>query len=544
MLGTERISSKIYAMLGITIVTSLLIIGGYTYLASIMSKSCKSSIAQQTQKNLEVFSVINSALEIQASTQKILRSRQADSLELFVNNFNDLTNSSKNKFRSGTELFVNSYNKLIAIDSIIIQKILIGANAEANYQYIQESTLAFESVFDASEKFRDQIQQEITIALGKTESHVKRIQAGVLLFALICTALVIFANLRFKSSILKPIKLLSARLKDLVQGDGDLRQRIEITGRDEINDMARLFNEFIAQQQRIIQDISNVSDEVVSSSTSIRSNIEALVDNSEKSATQSQTVASSTEQASANVSNISASAEQMSSMVSTIATAIEEMSISLNEVAKNCQKESQVASSANDQAKRTHVEVSHLQTVSIEISKIIELINDIADQTNLLALNATIEAASAGEAGKGFAVVATEVKELAKQTAQATENIREQIEQMQTSTKNAVNSINSITAVIEEIHSISENIATSVEEQSATISEISRNVSTSSQAASDIAKNVNESAQGLSEISSSVHSINLVTSNATTTLLDLSQKTESLHNLTEKLDTTIAKFKI
>jgi CHASE3 domain sensor protein len=78
MLGTQRVSSKIYAMLGIAITTSLLIIGGYTYLASIMSKSCKSSIAQQTQKNNEIFSVINSALEIQASTQKILRSRQVD----------------------------------------------------------------------------------------------------------------------------------------------------------------------------------------------------------------------------------------------------------------------------------------------------------------------------------------------------------------------------------------------------------------------------------------------------------------------------------
>ncbi len=544
MPGTQRISSKIYTMLSITIATSLLIIGGYTYLASVMSKGFKSSIHQQTERNDEIFSVINSALEIQALTQKILRSRQVDSLELFTNSFFELTNSSKNKFRNGSELFVNSYNNLISIDSIIIQKILVGANAEANYQYIQESTLAFESVFDNAEKFKDEMQQKINTSLDISEKHIARVQAWVLFFALLCTGLVIFANLRLKSSILNPIKSLSSRLKDLVEGEGDLRQRIDVSGRDEIADMAQLFNEFIAQQQRIIQDVSNVSGEVVSSSTSIRKNIEILAENSENSAIQSQTVASATEQASTNVSNISASAEQMSSTVSTIATAIEEMSISLNEVAKNCQKESQVASSANDQAKRTHVEVSRLQTVSVEISKIIELINDIADQTNLLALNATIEAASAGEAGKGFAVVATEVKELAKQTAQATENIREQIEQMQTSTKNAVDSINLITTVIEEIHSISENIATSVEEQSATIGEISRNVSNSSQAASDIAKNVNESAKGLNGISSSIHDINEVTSKATTTLLDLSKKIESLHNLTERLDTTLARFKI
>ncbi len=544
MPGIQKISSKMYIMLSITIATTLLIIGGFTYLTGIMSKGFTSSINQQTEKNNEIFAVINSALEIQALTQKILRSRQIDSLELFTNSFSDLTNGSKNTFRNGSELFVNSYNNLISIDSIIIQKILIGANAEANYQYIQESTLAFESVFNNAEKFKNEMQQKINASLETSEKYIARVQTGVLVFVLLCTGLLILANLRLKSIIVNPIKSLSSRLKDLVNGEGDLRQRIDVSGSDEIADMANLFNEFIAQQQRIIQDVSAVSGEVVSSSTSIRKNIEILADNSENSAVQSQTVASATEQASTNVSNISASAEEMSSTVSTIATAIEEMSISLNEVAKNCQKESQVARSANDQAKRTHVEVSHLQAVSVEISKIIELINDIADQTNLLALNATIEAASAGEAGKGFAVVATEVKELAKQTAQATENIREQIEQMQTSTKIAVDSINLITTVIEEIHSISETIATSVEEQSATIGEISRNVSNSSQAASDIAKNVNESAKGLNDISSSIHDINEVTSKTTATLLDLNKKTESLHNLTERLDTTLARFKI
>lgn len=64
------------------------------------------------------------------------------------------------------------------------------------------------------------------------------------------------------------------------------------------------------------------------------------------------------------------------------------------------------------------------------ITKIINVINDIARQTNLLALNASIEAASAGEAGKGFSVVAAEIRKLAEQSNDSTKEIESIIEQI------------------------------------------------------------------------------------------------------------------
>ncbi|MDO3388835.1 methyl-accepting chemotaxis protein, partial [Gilvimarinus sp. SDUM040013] len=142
-----------------------------------------------------------------------------------------------------------------------------------------------------------------------------------------------------------------------------------------------------------------------------------------------------------------------------------------------------------------HIETLNSKTVNI--GQILEVITSISQQTNLLALNAAIEAARAGEAGRGFAVVADEVRNLAHRTQESAQQVQAMIEELQVGARASVETmdqsqrhstdsmqianqagerLDSVTVRIGEIDGMNQSVATATEEQTAVVESLNLDI--------------------------------------------------------------------
>lgn len=200
----------------------------------------------------------------------------------------------------------------------------------------------------------------------------------------------------------------------------------------------------------------------------------------------SETIEEEVQSLTAAATDLSSRTEQQASTLESTAASLEEITTSVQSVADSAGKAKAQVDSAETVARTGGTVVAEavdameqIVASSAEISKVTDLIEEIAFQTNLLALNAGVEAARAGEAGRGFAVVASEVRGLAHRSSDAVKEINTLISRSETEiqggrdkVRRAGDSIGEIATLIGDLASVVEHVANSTGEQASGLNNV------------------------------------------------------------------------
>lgn len=450
----------------------------------------------------------------------------------------------KSQFIAAEQLFSNSVTPTLRVvtneikNAITASQLDLDGQRAAHQIFNKDTKLNLAEVQLLLTRTRDAVATFATQLSVKNQKSAKKQTVTVASLGVIAFIIGGIISLLISRSLTGPMRQTVTMLNELEAGH--LSSRLNLTRQDEIGTMAQSMDRFAdSLQHEVVDSLQKLANGDLTFDITPRDNNDVLrgglktleVDLNE---IMSQILVAGDEIASAS-GQVADSSQSLSQGATEQAASMEEISASLHQTsaqtalnAKNAIeanklsiKNMQDAELGSAQMNTMVSAMDEISAASLDISRIIKTIDEIAFQTNLLALNAAVEAARAGQHGKGFAVVAEEVRNLAARSAKAAAETATLIEGSVDKTR-----IGS---------EIAQTTATALEEIVSGVSKVTDLVS-------EISASCNEQAQGISETNQGIAQIDSVTQQNTASSEETAASAEEMSSQAAQLHSMLHRF--
>lgn len=441
------------------------------------------------------------------------------------------------------------------LESNIIQYVDNGYHGEAMENmvntYNPRIEAAMDQVYDLSLAQSDYARDSIR----SIENQIETTRIVMLVIVGVAIIVAVSLALWFAHSFRKPIVNVMKKLQAFGEGNLDV-EPFEIDGDTEMDQLLAATNQVQIDLTSIItiirdatEDLAQQSEELSQSSNEVRSGSEQVAMTMQELSTGTESQAHAASDLASNMEAFGIEFEQASKNSTEVTSASEAVLMEAGKGIELMGASSDQMATINQIVKDAVTKMDHLEKVTQEITKLIEIIHGIADQTNLLALNAAIEAARAGEHGRGFSIVADEVRKLSEQVAESVDEITGFVENIQKETKDVTASltegeaetttglerINQTSTTFDEIFDSVNTVVMNVLELNGTLMTLSKTNEEMGSSVTEIASVSEESAAGVEETSAATQEIN-------STMDEVASNSGQIAELAENLNEVVARF--
>jgi methyl-accepting chemotaxis protein len=230
-------------------------------------------------------------------------------------------------------------------------------------------------------------------------------------------------------AIVEPVSHMTEAARDVARGDVS-REALEVSAAGEVRLMATSFNEMLTTLRGTVAELVSRTEQLSSASRGLTG---ASADQEHVISQQ----AAYAQQIAATFEELSRTAEQISSSTEVVESSARRTH---EAVAEAMAVVAQVVAGINDiriESKGVADAIVGLNQDLQQVTKIAQVINQVAERSDLLALNAALEGTKAGEVGRGFSLVAAEMRKLAENVSASARDIARIVEKVQDSGEEA-----------------------------------------------------------------------------------------------------------